>query len=379
MISIFGHDFQGLFSKIQFAGPVAWYEYNGQLHGRDLETFSRYCESSDSIKIALELIIWKGSDVAGPQEIKEQYQWIKELSEHSNLVFVVETELHQWCMLDKPFYQLDNVYWLLPGTVKNREQFVISWQAHIYKIAQLYSHTELQAELKNLPVLEPKPLAFDALLGRPKPHRRFVHDKIVQSNLEKNSITTIIEPNKSYAQDKPISTNPNFVWEPGCVPVAGQPHWHLFHSVTYHGVETSFYSIIPVSVYRQTAYSVLSETTWQNEILMVTEKVAKVALGQRIFVAFGGQGFLAYLRSIGFETFGSVLDESYDDIADNQERWQAAWNQLIWLSSQDQAYILKKLQPVLEHNYNHAMNREGFLSDTVNHVQRLIDFVQHGS
>jgi hypothetical protein len=147
----------------------------------------------------------------------------------------------------------------------------------------------------------------------------------------------------------------------------------------YKGIETSFYNIIPVSVYQQTAYSVLSETTWQNEILMVTEKVAKVMLGQRIFVAFSGQGFLAYLRRLGFKTFDQVLDESYDNIADNQDRWQAAWDQLVWLSNQDQTQIYQKLQPVLEHNFNHIMNQEGFLSDTVNHVQRLIDFVQHGS
>ena len=378
MISIYGHDFQGLFSKIKFAGPVTWYEYNGQLQGFNAETFSRYCESSDPIKIALELIIWKGSDTAETEEINQQYQWIKELSEHSNLVFVVETELHHWCMLNKLFYDLDNVYWLLPGTVKNREQFVISWQSYLYKMVQLYSHTELQAELKNLPVLEPKPLAFDALLGRPKPHRAFVYDKIMEHDLKNQSVVSVVN-RKSYDQSKPISKNSDFVWEPGCVPIDNQPSWHLHHNVMYKGLETSFYNIIPVSVYQQTAYSVLSETTWQNEILMVTEKVAKVMLGQRIFVAFSGQGFLAYLRRLGFKTFDQVLDESYDNIADNQDRWQAAWDQLVWLSNQDQTQIYQKLQPVLEHNFNHIMNQEGFLSDTVNHVQRLIDFVQHGS
>ena len=66
-----------------------------------------------------------------------------------------------------------------------------------------------------------------------------------------------------------------------------------------------------------------------------------------------GQHWLKHFRGLGFETFGSVIDESYDSVEDPTTRWQMAYEQVKYLCKQDQRIILDKLQPVLEHNYNH--------------------------
>lgn len=376
MISIFGHDFQGIFTRLNFVGPVTWYDSYGQLSDSHKQNYQLYTESNDKIKIAIELIFWS-SNVPSAEEIQNQYQWIEQLSKTSDVVFVVDTELHNWCVLGQPYYNLTNVYWLYPGTVVGREQYVIPWQAHVFSMKQLYSNTKLLQELENLPVYRSKSLLFDALLGRPKPHRVFVHNKILKNNLKNQSIVSITY-NQTQLPDKPISTNPELVWEPGCNPIVGQESWHLHHNVDYHGIETSFYNIIPVSVYCQTAYSILSETNWQNKVLMVTEKVGKVCLGRRIFVVFSGQGFLQNLKKSGFLTFDSILDESYDQIENNQDRWQAAWDQLMWLCKQDQIEIFEKARPILEHNFNQVMEHD-WIADITKRIQSIIDLVQTNS
>ena len=67
-------------------------------------------------------------------------------------------------------------------------------------------------------------------------------------------------------------------------------------------------------------------------------------------------GNLAYLRSYGFETFGGIIDESYDDIQDPWARIEAvvaqmkAWNER---SFQDKMDMIFAMEPIIEHNFHH--------------------------
>ncbi len=70
-----------------------------------------------------------------------------------------------------------------------------------------------------------------------------------------------------------------------------------------------FYAYYP-SHYYQTDISVVSETT-QNEFFP-TEKIYKPLMLGHPFVVFGGQHSLAKLQQLGFRTFDSMFDESYD-------------------------------------------------------------------
>jgi len=70
-----------------------------------------------------------------------------------------------------------------------------------------------------------------------------------------------------------------------------------------------FYAYYP-SHYYQTHISIVSETT-QNE-WFPTEKTYKSLMLGHPFVIYGGQHSLAKIRSLGFETFGDAVDESYD-------------------------------------------------------------------
>jgi hypothetical protein len=67
-------------------------------------------------------------------------------------------------------------------------------------------------------------------------------------------------------------------------------------------------------------------------------------------------GNLAYLKSHGFKTFDSVIDESYDTITDNDLRTQAVVEQLRWycnLTPGEKTDIIKQLEPIIEHNFHH--------------------------
>ena len=69
----------------------------------------------------------------------------------------------------------------------------------------------------------------------------------------------------------------------------------------------------------------------------------------------GWQNYLANLRKLGFQTFGDIIDESYDTETDALIRWRRAWEQMQWLADQPQSEILEKIRPIVEHNFNHVM------------------------
>jgi hypothetical protein len=132
---------------------------------------------------------------------------------------------------------------------------------------------------------------------------------------------------------------------------------------------------LPIEIYNQTAYSVVAETGYQNWYSFFTEKTAKPMMARRLFVMFSGQNFLHNLRSLGFRTFDTVIDESYDRIRNDQERWSAAFEQVQRLCEMDQQEVFEKIAPVVEHNYNLLMNTD-WTQHMLTQLQEKINNIQ---
>lgn len=66
----------------------------------------------------------------------------------------------------------------------------------------------------------------------------------------------------------------------------------------------------------------VERNTW-NGNYFPTEKIFRsFALGKP-FLVYGGRGTLAFLRNHGFQTFGQIIDESYDQIENDHDRFRA--------------------------------------------------------
>ena len=210
--------------------------------------------------------------------------------------------------------------------------------------AQTVSNYNL-IQLKPASKLQPyqvKPKMFDILLGQQKPHRQFVYDYVNNNQLtEQVSMSYIPE------HGTPLG-NTNWIWEPG-VERDDSIQWTIT-TVKYRSRYLPLSQIIPVSIYNDTAYTVVCETNFDNYYSFYTEKVAKPILSERLFVAVSGQHYLRNLRKLGFKTFDGVIDEQYDSVEDSQERFQLACEQIKWLCEQPQSQILEQIKPITEHN-----------------------------
>lgn len=358
-ISIFGSDLGGIFNEILLdsENSVEWYN-----------NLDHYICSSADVKIFLAELEKKM--ILSEQELLDQSKLIHTASTHSDFVFVRSIELNAGsCHLLRDDYRSikDNVYWLVPGTVPGHEKNIIAW--HSWLQLMQYIYRPLLPLLDAVDSNSTKPLLFDALLGRRSEPRLFVIDQIEKHGIKSKVISSIRsqEPSKLM-----LDQNPDFVWEPGCKLLDRPDNVWLYGEVEFHGQRMPFGYTLPLSVHQQTAYSVLSETEHSNSVIFLTEKTAKIMLCQRIFVSFGSRGYLKYLQSLGFRTFDSFMDESYDQIEDSQQRWQAAWDQLLWLCEQDQQCIIAQARDILLHNYHHMISTD-WRKSVVDQVKKVLD------
>ena len=118
--------------------------------------------------------------------------------------------------------------------------------------------------------------------------------------------------------------------------------------------------IVPCSIYNNCYYSLITETNAVNEFNFFTEKTVKPVLAKRLFVVIAGQGFLKTLKSYGFKTFDTVIDESYDLEPDHATRWTMALEQVRYLTTLDPTTVQEKIKEIVEHNRNLMLNYEWY-------------------
>lgn len=134
-------------------------------------------------------------------------------------------------------------------------------------------------------------------------------------------------------------------------------HDHLFVD--------SYFSIITESIFDRTpgnamqALPPLDYEAWWVEG-HVTEKTFRAFFHLHPFIIVGAAGSLEYLRSLGYQTFDGLIDESYDSIENPVDRMLAIQAEITKLCSYDidtlrQWYI--SLKPILEHNQLAYINR----------------------
>jgi hypothetical protein len=85
-----------------------------------------------------------------------------------------------------------------------------------------------------------------------------------------------------------------------------------------------------------------------------TEKTWRVILCKRPFIAASTPYFLKELKQLGFKTFSPFIDESYDNIEDNDNRVSTLLNEIkriINLPEDERNYIITQCKDICEYNY----------------------------
>ena len=110
--------------------------------------------------------------------------------------------------------------------------------------------------------------------------------------------------------------------------------------------------------YNDTKYSLLSETNDTNDEIFITEKLWKAIIAKHIFIVHGNHLYLQKLREIGFKTFGSYIDETYDLEADKNKRIIKITETCKDLLTKNWQDIYLQTQSTRKHNHDLFFNKE---------------------
>jgi hypothetical protein len=329
-----------------------WMDYMVQNldHVQMIKNLEQIKTNSDSLNVVVDIIQNNSSC-----KIEE----ILEYNKIFDRIVLINCETRPDILQIIPEFDFEKVHFLTIGHIHYTPKHIkiVNIETFFGEIRKLY-HRSNYAGLADLKPLQSKNLYFDALLGKPKPHRNFVYQKI-QANYQNKIYTRRLAGDVEQSLADAMSSD-NWHWPPGAkiIPETDTSIWGSENQVQFADMTTNVSNIVPVDIYNNTCYSIITETGYSADFVMLTEKTAKPLIAKRLFVMFAGPGYLAHLHRLGFQTFDCVIDESYDLEPNNNKRWASAFKQIEYLCNQSQEVILQKIQTILEHNYNLFVSRD---------------------
>lgn len=135
---------------------------------------------------------------------------------------------------------------------------------------------------------------------------------------------------------------------------------------------------IPMHLYEDTYFSVVTETNFSTETSdhhntfsgetgigrLLSEKTFKCIALKHPFILVTVPGTLKLLKELGYKTFGSLINESYDNESDYTKRMimiTKEIDRLCNLSDSQLESFLVNCREICEHNYNLLINRSNYV------------------
>jgi hypothetical protein len=190
-----------------------------------------------------------------------------------------------------------------------------------------------------------RPYKFFFLNGRRRSHRQHMI-KLLSSVLDQ-ALWTNLDPANGPVHVLPTEYEPdNFDLKIDVDNVS-----HFVKNQLFRGIWGEIY--LKARPYQETYFSVVTETVHGYPYSFRTEKIWKpIAIGHP-FVVVANRGFYRDLKNLGFRTFGHVIDESFDQIDNNEDRLKRTADIIKDLCQQDLASFLDECYNVCKYNQQH--------------------------
>jgi hypothetical protein len=212
-----------------------------------------------------------------------------------------------------------------------------------------------------------KPYKFLFLNGRVRPHRKYLLERLRQLGILDSAIWTMLDgriPENRYfslcengtdviSQNTAIKQLPSeyeFKFFKNKSIVLDYPHKFAKDEL----FETHWGEIyLEPAPYIDTYFSLVTETVFEYPYSFRTEKIAKpLAIGHP-WICATSVGFYRDIHKLGFQTFGHVIDESFDTINNHQDRMERIAIIVKDLCQQDLASFLNECYNVCKYNQQH--------------------------
>jgi hypothetical protein len=230
-----------------------------------------------------------------------------------------------------------------------------------------YDENKSAALLAALKHKTDRPYDFLFLNGRLRPHRKYLIDSLQMRSLLDRALWTNLESSVTlphtanlivdhhepirllpaeYEIDRAVNNLTN-------LPESGFVKTQLFNN-------TWGDAIVNHRCYTDTWFSLVSETVFDYPYSFRTEKIWKPILMGHPFVVAANSGFYRDLHNLGFRTFGSIIDESFDQIDRPADRLGRIISEVDYICREGPDRFWAAAQDVCKYNHQRLIeyNRE---------------------
>jgi hypothetical protein len=229
-----------------------------------------------------------------------------------------------------------------------------------------HRHVDFPNEIINVDNLFNKEKNFLSLNSKIRAHRVLVISELYRRNVVNNSFLSFIgstfdhpETTIGYAKktlDQVFANAPYISQE---IKDGVENYTHNWQPLILDGTADSIYNNSVVAEHYEKSYFSLVTETGMDHYLRVTEKTFKPIANYHPFIIIGCHGTLAYLRSLGYQTFPELFDESYDQETNIPKRLLMVVDQVekfVNLSKEEKDKKYQQVHEKILHNANLFFN-----------------------
>jgi hypothetical protein len=214
-----------------------------------------------------------------------------------------------------------------------------------------------------------KPYKFLFLNGRARPHRQYLWEKLKQHQLLDTSLCTMLEGNE----------------------IKQLPPYYEFEQYQNNQVTIESTRLIKHDMFNNTwgeiyakcepyidsYFSLVTETVVDCPYSFRTEKIDKPLLLGHPWIAVANKGFYRDIKNLGFRTFDHLIDESFDQIDNTQDRLDRIITIVADLCQQDLASFIDSCYSVCKYNQIHLQEYRSLLRREFPH--RFLKYINERS
>jgi hypothetical protein len=202
------------------------------------------------------------------------------------------------------------------------------YDCYLGRVTGYEYNTEQCARANDIYNTQNKPYKFLFLNGRTRPHRKYMIERMRDAELLDHALWTNLDTTPVYHHEYQT----DLLNRSSTIQLLSNKyeveHYHTGiknhyqHSFVKHELFDNQWGDVYIRAepYIDTYFSLVSETVFDYPYSLRSEKIYKpLAIGHP-FVAVANCGFYRDLRNAGFQTYHTLIDESFDQIDNNQDR-----------------------------------------------------------
>ena len=206
-----------------------------------------------------------------------------------------------------------------------------------------------------------KPYKFFFLNGRTRPHRKYMIELMRDAGLLDHALWTNLDTTPVYhhTYSTDLLSRPSEIQllppEYEVEQFQSNQKNQYQHAFVKHELFDNKWGDVYVRAepYIDTYFSVVSETVFDYPYSLRSEKIYKPIVMAHPFVAVANRGFYQDLHHAGYQTFGHLIDESFDLIDNNQDRLDRIAQVVQDLCESDLEEFLVASRAVTKYNQQH--------------------------